>query len=66
MKKAKKIMSLLLVSIMIVLTLGGCTEDDPEWHTCLKCNGSGKIRDKYGYYAYVSCTRCDGRGKLYY
>ena len=35
-------------------------------HMCLKCNGTGKVRDEFGYFAYVDCPRCYGEGYLTY
>ena len=64
MKKVKRILAFILVAIMMMCTLIACGED--EEHTCLKCNGSGKVRDEYGYYAYVTCPRCHGAGSLEY
>ena len=52
---------LLCMSTAIIFT--SCEESD---HKCMKCNGSGKVRDEYGYFAYVSCPRCGGKGYLTY
>lgn len=65
MKTVKRIIAMLLMSVFLVGTLTGCG-GEVEKHTCMKCNGSGKIRDEYGYYAYVKCTRCRGLGYLEY
>jgi len=63
----KKIISVLLIlaiCLSMLFTLSGCV--DEKEHKCLKCNGSGVVRDKYGYYAYVDCPRCHGAGYLIY
>jgi DnaJ-class molecular chaperone len=49
------------MSTAIIFT--SCEESD---HKCMKCNGSGKVRDEYGYFAYVSCPRCGCKGYLTY
>ena len=65
--KVKRLVSVLLVvvlcfSMLFVFTACG----GEEKHTCMKCGGSGRVRDQYGYYAYVSCPRCHGAGYLIY
>lgn len=52
-----------IVCLLLAGLAGGCEDTD---HTCMKCNGTGRVRDKYGYYAYVTCPRCNGRGSLTY
>lgn len=64
----KRLISLFLVVVLcfsMLSILSACSGGDEE-HTCLKCNGSGRVRDEYGYYAYVSCPRCGGSGSLTY
>ena len=53
---------LLCMSAAIVFT--SCDEESD--HKCMKCDGSGKVRDEYGYFAYVTCPRCGGKGYLTY
>ena len=63
---SKKLLSLLFVIVLCLsmcLPLAGCGSKD---HTCMKCKGSGMVRDSYGYYAYVTCPRCGGSGTLKY
>lgn len=31
---------------------------------CAECWGKGYVRDPYGYYAYITCPRCNGDGEL--
>lgn len=62
----KKIISLflaVLMSLSMCLPLAGCGSKD---HVCMKCGGSGRVRDSYGYFAYVTCPRCGGKGTLNY
>ena len=63
--KKKVLCVILSVAICLIcpLTLSGCS---PTEHFCTKCNGTGKIRDPYGYYAYVTCDWCHGAGYMYY
>ena len=35
-----------------------------EWHKCYNCDGTGKVRNDFGWY--VTCPSCDGVGGLYY
>ena len=63
----KRLIALILVVVLcfsMMLVLSAC--GDEEKHTCMRCGGSGRVRDKYGYYAYVSCPRCNGAGYLIY
>ena len=63
----KRFVARILISALCfstVFALSACGSE--EKHTCLKCNGSGKVRDEYGYYAYVKCPRCQGKGYLVY
>lgn len=53
-----------MLAILYTVILSGC--GGGENHTCMKCGGSGKVRDKYGYSAYVTCPRCHGVGYLTY
>lgn len=62
-KRIKSIFLLVVLCLSMVISLAGCGTSD---HTCLKCGGSGRVRDEYGYYAYVACPRCGGSGKLNY
>ena len=55
----------LLICISTVLVFTSCEGSESD-HKCMKCGGSGKVRDEYGYFAYVSCPRCGGRGYLTY
>ena len=57
------IILVLLLCISVLCTFSSCEESE---HQCMKCNGSGKVRDEYGYYAYVKCPRCQGKGYLVY
>ena len=62
----KKILCIILsvvICLIFPLTLSGCS---PTEHFCTKCNGTGKVRDHYGYYAYVTCDWCHGAGYMYY
>lgn len=52
---------LLCMSTMLMFT--SCGEGE---HRCMKCGGSGRVRDEYGYFAYVTCPRCGGVGYLIY
>lgn len=56
-----------LVMMIIVLIVEGPNVTlgwQEEWHTCTKCNGSGKVRNDLGYY--VTCPQCNGfRGMEY-
>ncbi len=66
--------TVLLVAMIIglVVMIGALIVEGPnvklewqeEWHTCMKCNGSGKVRNDLGYY--VTCPQCDGVGAFYY
>ncbi len=61
-KRAISLLLVLALSLSMLFTLTGCIGGGE--HTCLKCNGSGRVRDTYGYYAYVTCPRCGGSGSL--
>ena len=67
-KYLKPIICILLAIALIFLLLSimhGCNpSSDPDWHTCIKCSGSGKVRNDLGYY--VTCPRCNGLGALDY
>ncbi len=63
LKKIGSGLLLIVLCLSMILPLAGCAASD---HTCLKCNGTGRVRDTYGYYAYVTCPRCHGAGKLNY
>lgn len=63
----KKAISIVLATLLVVsccVSLTACGKE--EKHTCMKCGGTGVVRDKYGYYAYVTCPRCNGVGYLIY
>ena len=63
----KRLIAFLLVIVLCLslsVALSAC--GDEEEHKCMKCGGSGRVRDKYGYYAYVTCPRCNGAGYLKY
>lgn len=62
----KKVLCVILsvvICLIFPLTLSGCS---PTEHFCTKCKGTGKVRDPYGYYAYVTCDWCHGAGYMYY
>lgn len=64
---SKKLISLFIAIVLCLsacLSLSGCGGSSD--HTCMKCHGSGRVRDTYGYYAYVTCPRCGGSGSLNY
>lgn len=60
------------VIIGLILTIFALVIEGPnvnvgwqeEWHKCYKCNGSGKVRNDYGWN--VTCPRCNGVGGLHY
>ena len=56
------IICLALLLCFSALFMCGCVEK--EWHTCMKCGGSGYMTNSLGYK--VRCTRCNGVGKMYY
>ena len=62
----KKKLLFLLIVLAIICILGGCGDGSVKRVTCTKCRGSGRIRDPYGYYAYITCTKCHGRGYFVY
>lgn len=64
MKNAIKRFLVIFLAIAMCLCVSACTGE--ENHTCMKCNGTGFVRDVYGYYAYVTCPRCHGVGYLTY
>lgn len=61
------IKAVIVIFFAICMLLSTCSSDvsfgEDEWHKCLKCDGTGKVRETY---AYVTCPRCDGVGALYY
>ena len=67
------IVAIVFLIVVIAFLLWGfvscmqsCVPQEKGYHECMKCKGTGRVRDKYGYYAYVTCDRCHGAGKLYY
>ena len=68
--KLSLIIAIILVIIfVIVLTIAGIIDGNSSannstspWETCLKCNGSGHVRNDLGYS--VSCPRCNGVGYI--
>lgn len=62
----KRLISLLIVFVLclsMALLLSACFDDEPQ--LCMKCGGTGRVRDEYGYFAYVTCPRCNGAGYLH-
>lgn len=62
-KKLKKIIIWAFIGLFaLAYVCSGGVED--EWHKCMRCGGSGKVRSDSGYN--VTCPRCKGVGALYY
>ena len=62
----KRLICIVLALLLCMSTASVFTSCEESDHKCMKCNGSGKVRDEYGYFAYVSCPRCGGKGYLTY
>ena len=54
---------LFVLCLSMALLLSACFDDEPK--LCTKCGGTGRVRDEYGYFAYVTCPRCNGAGYLH-
>ena len=52
-----------VLCLSMALLLSACFDDEPQ--LCMKCGGTGRVRDEYGYFAYVTCPRCNGAGYLH-
>lgn len=65
-RKIKKILCFIFTAVICIAIPFTLTSCQPTWHKCMKCGGTGRVRDTYGYYAYVTCDWCHGAGKMYY
>ena len=54
---------LFVLFLSMALLLSACFDDEPQ--LCMKCGGTGRVRDEYGYFAYVTCPWCNGAGYLH-
>lgn len=64
----KKIISILLATILSLSLLTGCGGNEEQQVTCTMCNGSGQVKYYYSDgdddYNMGPCTSCDERGYI--